>query len=692
VLRNLLTFSLIFCFAGLFSAQNKVNSETTETVDSLRKIFNAQRIYQLDFTGKSPVLLFHQIKNYRDTNFNSSFDYSKYYLAQKAYAKRQLGLNLRADALQNSQTLFTELEDNILYQRRYLIGLEWDLLKNGFSQRNTTLKTIELNEQITSIEQKNTVLLKSSLPRTACIAYFNNKKIKLLEARISTLKAYIPLLEKLFYSKEITLEDLYAIQSRLVETQEQLSIYKAYNENLNPYYTKNLFDYSAPIFEINDNIYFSNLNQTLQTDTASIRNLHDQMVEVDNKWYNELSLRAYSRMNVYDLYSPTNPYRSFFSFGLNFSMPLPFSHQQKSELDKQKWEKDHFRLVQSTNERLLEQTNNAYEYRFALKKLLLMDEKEKMVREAIRIERTKSQLAESDFSPIHGLKLLDDLAQIQIEQIEIRQILYLKLVDINEKNAPTITENWLIKLDKMKAEALPEINRNVYAWSKAFENKPAVLLAFAEYNRFEKIYIAVSKNDSLRNSKNEFVKLSKTTSMDVIPMIGQNKLLYETDFTNSLNQLLEPYKNWEFNEVHLDIEPHTQADWKENEEKAFANYLEKLKQSKAICSANGWKISISIPISYDSLKIHECLKIVDEIHFMCYENVKYSYLLRKLNAYKDFKDRIFIALRTEDFKNRHELEQFIILLQTNEGFTHFDYHDLSRLIKWDIDQLENEKR
>lgn len=692
MLRILLCFSFIFSFADLIFAQNSSNSVTTETVDSLRKIFNGQKTYVLDFSGKSPELLFHQIKNFRDTNFNSSFDYSRYYLAQKEYAKRQLGLNLRADAMQNSPTLFSDVEDNILYQRRYQIGLEWDILKNGFLQRNSTLKTIELNEQITSIEQKNTVLLKSSLPRTACIAYFNNKKIKLLEARITTLKAYIPLLEKLFYSKEITLEDLYAIQSRLVETQEQLSIYKAYNENLNPFYSKKLFDYSAPLFEINDSIYFSNLNQNVKTDTAAIRNLHDQLVQIDNKWYNELSLRAYSRMNVYDLYSPTNPYRSFFSFGINFSMPLPFSNQQKAELDKQKWEKDHYRLLQSTNERLLEQTNNAYEYRFALKKLMLLDEKEKMVREAIRIERTKSQLAESDFNPIHGLKLLDDLAQIQIEQIEIRQILYLKLVDINEKNAVNLSDKWLIKMDKMKAEALPEINRNVYAWSKAFSNKPAVLIAFAEYNRFEKIYIAVSKNDSLIESKNTFVNLSKSTLIEVIPMIGQNKLLYESNFVQAFNELIEPYKMWNFNEIHLDIEPHTQADWKENEDKTFANYLEKLKQSKEICQANGWKLSISIPISYDSLKVYECLKIVDEIHFMCYENVKYSYLSRKLGAYKNFNDRIFVALRTEDFKNRHELEQFITLLQTNEGFTHFDYHDLSRLIKWDIDQLENEKR
>lgn len=687
-LLSLFSFQLLILFAY---AQNGT-SANSEIIDQIRQIFNAQELYKLEFSGPKAQLLFHEVKNLRDTTLTSSFDYSSYYAAQKAYAKKQLGLNLRADALQNSQTVFTDVEDNILYQRRYLIGLEWDILKNGFLQRNSQLKSIDFQEQVTSIEQKNAVPLKSSVPRTACIAYFNTKKIQLLEARLKTLKSYLPYLEQLFYAKQITLEDLFASQSRLVETHEQLDLYKNYNNQLQLGYINNLFDLSAPVFDINDSIFFGALKNAVIEDTANIRSLQEAIAQTDNKWYNELTLRAYTRMNIYDLYSSLNPYRSFFSFGINFSMPLVFSHHEKAQVDLLKWEKDHQRVKQSSNERLLEQANSCYEYRFGLNKLLLLQEKEKQIREAIRVERTKNQLKESDFNAMHGLKLMDDLAQIQLEEIGMRQVLYLKLIDLHEKNDPSLNDSWLTQLEPLKSDAFPENNRTVYAWSKAFTNDPGVLAAFTEYNRFEKVLLAVGETDSLISKKNEFVRLISTADIEVVPLVGNNKLLFAEDYTKQLTAILDAYSLWNFKEIHLDIEPHTQDNWKEDEAKAFDNYLEKLKETKTLCTKNGWLLSIAIPISYDSTQVQACLEVVDEVHFMCYENVKATYLSRKLAPYKPYGNRIHIALRTEDFQDRYTLEQFINHLSTNEGFVQFDYHDLSRLIQWDLEQLQHEKR
>lgn len=564
-------------------------------------------------------------------------------------------------------------------------------MKNGFLQRNSVLKSIDFQEQITSIEQKNAVPLKSSAPRTACIAYFNAKKIHLLAARQKTLTAYLPLLEQLFYSKQITLEDLFASQSRLVETHEQLNLYKNYNSQLNLGYINNLFDLSAPVFDINDSVFFGALKNAVIEDTATICSLQEAIAQTNNKWYNELSLRAYSRLNVYDLYSTVNPYRSFFSVGFNFSMPLVFSHHEKAQVDLLKWEKDHQRMMQSSNERFMEQTNSCYEYRFALTKLLMLQEKEKQIQEAIRVERTKNQLKENDFNALHGLKLIDDLAQIQLEEISMRQVLYLKLIDLHEKNDSKIADNWLKQLNPLRSEAFPQNKRTVYAWSKAFIKDPGVLAAFTEYNRFEKVFLAVSETDSLLEKKNEFVRLISTAEIEVVPLIGSNKLLFADDYTSQLTTILKTSSQWRFKEIHLDIEPHTQDDWKVDEAKAFANYLEKLKETKTLCTKNGWLLSIAIPISYDSTQVKACLEIVDEIHFMCYENIKPTYLTRKLAPYKSYGERIHIALRTEDFQDRYTLEQFINQLSKNEGIVSFDYHDLGRLIQWDLEQLQHEK-
>lgn len=689
-MSKLLCF-ILFPIIALFAFAQNSTSVNAETIDRIRQIFNTHELYKLEFSGTKAQLLFHEVKDLRDTALTTRFDYAGFYAAQTAYAKKQLGLTLRADALQNSQTLFTELEDNILYQRRYLIGLEWDILKNGFLQRKSQLKSIELQEEVTHIEQKNAVPLKSSVPRTACIAYFNAKKIQLLEARQKTLKSYLPYLEQLFYAKQITLEDLFASQSRLVETHEQLELYKNYNQQLPLGYIQNLFDLSAPVFDINDSIFFGSLRDAVVADTAKIRSLQQEISQMENKWYNEVTLRAYTRMNVYDLYTPMNPYRSFFSMGINLSMPLVLSHQEKARVDFLKWERDHQRIMQSSNERLLEQANSCYEYRFGLNKLLLLQEKEKQIREAIRIERTKNQLKESDFNPMHGLKLIDDLAQIQLEEIGMRQVLYLKLIDLHEKNNPTISDTWLTQLDPLRSDAFPENQRTVYAWSKAFTNDPGVLAAFTEYNRFQKVLLAVAASDSLIPQKDEFVRLVTSADIAVVPLIGSNKLLFATDYSKELAEILKAYTHWNFKEIHLDIEPHTQDNWKENEANAFANYLEKLADTKSLCTKNGWLLSIAIPISYDSAQVQACLQIADEIHFMCYENTKYTYLSRKLAPFKQYGNRIHIALRTEDFQDRYNLEQFINHLATQDGFVQFDYHDLSRLIQWDLEQLEHEK-
>ena len=58
--------------------------------------------------------------------------------------------------------------------------------------------------------------------------------------------------------------------------------------------------------------------------------------------------------------------------------------------------------------------------------------------------------------------------------------------------------------------------------------------------------------------------------------------------------------------------------------------------------------------------------------------------MRKLESYTDsYKSKVVIALRTEDFENRLEMEDKISDLQKRLGINEFAYHDLRRIINFD---------
>jgi hypothetical protein len=65
----------------------------------------------------------------------------------------------------------------------------------------------------------------------------------------------------------------------------------------------------------------------------------------------------------------------------------------------------------------------------------------------------------------------------------------------------------------------------------------------------------------------------------------------------------------------------------------------------------------------------------------------FLWLLNKLSAYSDLSNKIFVALRTEDFKNRTEMESFLQEFSANSGFTKFYVHDISRCMLWDVNTV-----
>ena len=162
-------------------------------------------------------------------------------------------------------------------------------------------------------------------------------------------------------------------------------------------------------------------------------------------------------------------------------------------------------------------------------------------------------------------------------------------------------------------------------------------------------------------------------------MIGSNKLL-NTGIAGFLDTLKLNLNLAQIKGIHLDIEPHTFDDFKENKEQYFKKYINVLKQAKQFADNNKLELSVSIPLSYPDEILNEINSVCNQVYLMAYENVDPDFISRKTTEEKAIlKNKCVLALRTKDFDNRTSMDETFKKL----GFEKTAYHDLDDLIKFD---------
>lgn len=656
------------------------------TIQSLQKIFEkeeAKLTQEKPVSRDSSVITFlSKLNLQKDTA--SAFSYDNYYDAYKNLLKKQTGLSIGADALQNFNPTQADLEENILYERRAQLSLEWNLLKDGFFESQQKLKSIPAEQNyfnhLASNESKDDFGIKMN----ECIYWFNEQKKMLLNERQRILDQQINYLEELYFAKKIDKERLLRSQTRLAEINGMKGIYNSYNQHIATRFDSILLHKEVPLYDLNYDYFFSVLNSQELADSMRIFLMENMASQ--HKWYNEIRLKPYVRYNFYDLLpTAATSYRTFFSAGLTANIPIPFTNKEQEEVDKYKTQRSIYTLDTDLKNQRIELLNLAYEFRYQLKQYIIFHQKRILANEEIRKERVKAKMLDADFNPLHGLELIDNLLQIDIELLDLKQNLYIKLLRIHSKQQNVPLDTMIVALDLPNYfDFEDETQRGVYVWSKVFETQnPAFIHEYIVYNQFDEAYVAVGENDKQIAAKNTLAKLLNKSDIDIYPVIGQNKLMDSDDYTEDLQQILDQCGKWNAKGIHLDIEPHTRSDWKTNRGALQERYLAIVDQTRKLCDQKGWTLSIDLPVNSDSSFVKQLYGKVDMIRFMCYENVKQEYLERKLNPYKDFKNKTTISLRTEDFKTRDEMEAFAKLLFRETGISSFGFHDLYRLIELD---------
>ncbi len=595
---------------------------------------------------------------------------------QQSINKKDVGLQATVNFQENLNSPVVDPEETVVFRRRAIAGIDWDILNNGFYENRVKNKILKLNYIALQHKQYNEHLNSFQNKQTAQILfYFNKKKVEILDARKSLNNKQMPIVEKLWSIKHITKDNyLKAIQNS-TDINAQYNLYLNYNKanQLN-----NVdFGFELPILDIN-------IQQLLQKSNAtgidsSLINA-SQIAKHQSSYIKDVSLKAYTRYNYYDVYNSSQPNRSFISVGMNLSLPLAFNQKDKKEFYLTQQQLANYKEGSDSADFQATLINKYYEYQYKLKQFKNLYHKRLVFEELLRTERAKAQLNSLEFNPNTALFILDDYWSNAIELIDLKQDLYKILLDFKVKLPATSISEYTtpLNLSTLNIASSNPPFKAVYIWSDAFKNNSQTVISeYCKVNEFNPLLISYNPTKLHVQQISEFISKNYITPVHL--MIGSNKLL-QTGMSGFLDTLKTNITLAKIKGIHLDIEPHTFADFKDNQEKYFDMYLQILKQAKLFCDNNHLELSVSIPLSYPENILIELNAACNQVYLMAYENVGIDFIFRKTAEEKAIlKNKCVLALRTKDFENRTSMDETLKKL----GFEKTAYHDLDDLIKFD---------
>ena len=652
-----------------------------EKVRLLESLFDQTNYDPLKFQDTSLTVI---EKISRMTRAGSDASRSMYLESQLELAKRDYGVGVSGGYLENINPTIGDLEDNLVYNRKFNLGAEWNILRNGYFENKVKARIYEdriLREQLNQDAESESFNYLKRFDHT--IYVFNVVKIKLLYERMAQLKDQYEIVAQLVYLKRLKKEQLIKMETRLTEVQSLINVYQSYNEYLNPDSEEIVFDQNnLPLIDLDYDKIFKMLGE--QTDSLLASRAYNDYYS----WYHEIGVRAFARYNYYDLIGPQN--RGFMSAGFTFNIPIPFNHDLRNAVENERYKYDNRQIVQSRANLHEEILSTGYEFRYKMKQFISFYQKRKLFMEKLRVEKVKVRLEDANINPLEGLTLYDDLLQIDIELVDLLQNMYLKALKIHSK-IPNSEIREIVKYQTAQDvnEYMDDKKRSVYVWSGTFKDySPEFLTEYVIYNEFEEVILAASRNDTLVKRKQNFVKLVEEIA-DVHYMVGDNQMIFEQDIHAYLDKTLGNYSIKDPYGIHLDVEPHTFDEWDTERQRLIKQYLEMLGKASTYCKDRSIKLSVSIPLHYSEDVVDQILKLVDKVYFMCYENVNTDYIDRKVTPFIDnAKEKIVLAFRTEDFANRMEMEEKINELRKQTSIKAFAYHDLDRMISFDRVNIE----
>lgn len=679
---------LIVLFGGYFPAIAQ-NAEVSTYIQQLYVIWDSTYLnYSVSHDGGDSIDAVNLLKKVPVQMLDNTSSLTAELLEQEVLLQEaktidgDIGLSMRADYSYNLDPGIG-FEDNLFYDQRFRVGLEMDLLSSGLFANNTAAQ-IKYNElEIKKLQSPEQAKKQERYLKWHNIIYqFNLKKIEILRSRELLAQQRVQMTTKLNFLKYVSQQDLISTISSQAEIQSMLNIYESYNYQLaSELKVNSQLATEFPPIDIN---YAYSYKLLSSEEPDSISSLMIENIELADKTINDFKLKPFVAFNFYDLVADNPSYRNYFSVGLTLGAPLNFNSKNRANL---RDSKSQLALVPASSRPEIQQDilTQFYEFRYKLKQYSNLYYKRKTYTELLRQEQVKHAISTLTFNPIRALELMDKLMQIDIEMVDTKQQMYLKALNIYTDLPFSQAEKLIHPINLKQDDGNSDHFNSIYVWSNTIEkNDPAVLAHYINLNPFQRATISFNSNPEAQIRANKLIHNLNQEGIDVELMIGKNALI-NGGFNEYMKGLDSKFDITKISAISLDVEPHTRDDWHENKAKYMRMYHELLAEARTYCDNNGLQLSVSIPTHYPEEDIFKIFDTVDRVYFMCYENVKTEFIVRKTNKYP--LEKRYIALRTNDFKNRLEMEDKFKELNQSTKVAGYLVHDLGSLLDFDQNSL-----
>ena len=223
--------------------------------------------------------------------------------------------------------------------------------------------------------------------------------------------------------------------------------------------------------------------------------------------------------------------------------------------------------------------------------------------------------------------------------------------------------------------------KGVYIWSKAFRVFPVEEInEFIASRDIAAVKVSASAVMGSKEVK-QFIERLKSEGIEVELTLSEPTYIFPEKW-EKVKAKMEAILKMGY-DVHLDVEPHTLPDFKENRELYLALFVELLKKAHALTKQYGHRLTVAVtPYHYREV-IPEVISNCDGTVVMIYGTKSAGKIAKLLSPFlsSEPESNVTLALRAKDFKSELEMENLMEEVCKKTGVVSFVVHNLRQWIK-----------
>jgi hypothetical protein len=603
--------------------------------------------------------------------------FEKFYNYKINKASKDYGLKLTGFYNYNFQPGFSD-DEELYYRQRAYVGVDWNLLDNGFFGNREQVEKMKIDLQVNRFEKEREMARENFIYRYNYITFiFNRLKIQLIERRLDVLDGLGKIATELFYKRSITWEDVLKIKEKINRLELEHTGFYDYNWyyelDLDVYPEKYLKLKKMPFLDVNL-IEMMSLSEVNNLDSA----LSELKLEQIGRKYSAMDgmmLRTFVRYNFQQGFDDDN--RSFGSVGLSAGIPLKFGPHRNIIMEA---EKELFKAEEREGAffRKSDLLKLYHEYQNKKYQLVSLYFKKARFGERIRKETVAMESRNPDFSPLKLLVDLDEKMAVEMELTDLLRTQYLTVLQLQELLNGAKVSSFV---HNMEVEELVQRycgSRSLFLQHDTFSAiDNASLLNDFKLNEIDEVFLSAGdfgkKLTGLLNS-------ASVNDIAVFNLIGDNALLFYP--AKKLELYLSKALEYRFSGIHMNIEPYKFSDWEEREDIYMAMLIELYSRAFTFAKKNNLRFSVSIPDFLPEKYIKLIYQYADRVMVTAYNITDSKVIIRNLQEeFAASRERSALVVRPGDFSSRIEMEAVLEKVMDDTGVKCIAIQDLSGLRK-----------